>query len=55
MRAEVLGQLGIMANLQLVENLNPELKIRILHAGNGTLWTDLKSGALDIKPAQEKE
>lgn len=25
------------------EHLNPELKVRILHAGDGTLWTDLES------------
>lgn len=54
MRAEVLGQLGIMANLQLVENLNPNLKIRILHAGNGTLWTDLKAGALNLDATPAK-
>ncbi len=47
-RAEVLGALGIMADLQLIENLNPDVKVKIIHAGEGTLWTDLKSGAISI-------
>ncbi len=32
-----------LAQLQLIENLSPELDIRVLHAGPGTLWTDMKS------------
>ena len=31
---------------QLAESLNPEIKINILHAGPGTLWTDLDKARL---------
>lgn len=51
-RAQVLGELGIMADLQLIETLNPDLKVKIIHAGEGTLWTDMKSGAISINKAK---
>ena len=50
MKAESLGAMGMMADLMLVENLNPQLSINIIHAGDGTLWTDLKNAALTISP-----
>lgn len=50
MKAESLGAMGMMADLMLVENLNPQLSINIIHAGDGTLWTDLKNAALTINP-----
>jgi len=31
---------------EMAKNLNPDLKINILHAGEGTLWTDLKNSTL---------
>jgi regulator of protease activity HflC (stomatin/prohibitin superfamily) len=31
---------------QMARNLNPQLKINILHAGEGTLWTDLEKATL---------
>jgi hypothetical protein len=48
-KAEVLGELGILSDLQFIESLNPEVKVKIIHAGEGTLWTDMKSGALSIE------
>ncbi|RTZ95392.1 MAG: band 7 protein, partial [Deltaproteobacteria bacterium] len=27
---------------RFVDSLNPDLKLNIIHAGEGTLWTDLK-------------
>jgi len=53
MKAEALGKLASMADLQLIENLSPRLKINILHAGEGTLWTDMQKGSLTI-PAIKK-
>ncbi len=50
MKATALGALGIMADLKLVENLNPAMTLKIIHAGEGTLWTDLKSGAINVAP-----
>ena len=32
-----------LAELTFVDKLNPELGIRVIHAGEGTLWTDLKN------------
>lgn len=42
LKSQVLGKPGIMAELRLVESLNPQIETRIIHAGEGTLWTDLK-------------
>ncbi len=36
------------------ENLNPRLKLNIIHAGEGTLWTDLeKTGFAELNGAQQ--
>ena len=43
LKAAVFQNPAYLAQLQFIENLNPEIKIKILHAGEGTLWTDLKS------------
>ena len=48
LRAQALGSTGIMAELDLVEKLNPALKLHMIYAGEGTLWTDLKSGAVNL-------
>jgi len=42
LRASVFKDPVNLANLQFVDSLNPDLDIRILHAGEGTLWTDMK-------------
>ena len=49
MKAEALGKHGIMADLSLIEALNPNLKLQVIYAGEGTLWTDLKSGVIPLK------
>lgn len=41
-RAKVFKDSATLADLQFVDSLNPDLSIRILHAGEGTLWTDLE-------------
>ncbi|MDD4101272.1 MAG: SPFH domain-containing protein [Kiritimatiellae bacterium] len=43
MRAGVFKDPARLADLTFVDSLNPELGIRIIHAGEGTLWTDLKN------------
>ena len=52
-RAEVFKETGTLADLQFVESLGPDLSIRVLHAGEGTLWTDLKGAALAV-PSDRK-
>ena len=49
MKAETLGKQGIMADMKLIEALNPNLKLQVIYAGEGTLWTDLKSGVIPLK------
>lgn len=43
---------SLWADLKFAEALNPDLSIRVLHAGEGTLWTDLKGSSLAI-PAKK--
>ena len=52
-RAEVFKTPSTLADLQFVESLGPDLSIRVLHAGEGTLWTDLKGSSLAL-PASSK-
>ena len=33
------------AQYRFAETLNPEMKLNIIHAGSGTLWTDLAKSA----------
>ncbi|MBR2839341.1 MAG: hypothetical protein IKE55_11185 [Kiritimatiellae bacterium] len=47
-RAEVFKEPGTLADLQFVDSLSPDLSIRVIHAGEGTLWTDLKGSALAL-------
>jgi hypothetical protein len=47
-RADVFGKPSALADLRFVESLGPDFSIRVLHSGEGTLWTDLKSPALTI-------
>lgn len=49
MKAKALGASGVMADLMLVEKLNPNVKLQVIYAGEGTLWTDLKSGTVTVK------
>jgi len=43
LRATVFKNPATLADLTFVDKLNPSLGIRIIHAGEGTLWTDLKT------------
>lgn len=45
LRAAVFKDKSLLADLVLTDKLNPEIGIKIIHAGPGTLWTDLKSFA----------
>ena len=54
LKAEALGGPGKLGDLKLVESLNPKVETRIIYAGPGTLWTDLKNGALPL-PASRPE
>ena len=47
-RAEVFSSPSSLADLRFVESLGPDLSIRVLHAGEGTLWTDLRPGGASI-------
>jgi hypothetical protein len=48
MKAKAIGSGEHFTNLQLVNSLNPKVKVNIIHAGQGTLWTDLKGAALPL-------
>jgi len=43
LRSAVFKSPATLADLTFVDKLNPSLGIRIIHAGEGTLWTDLKA------------
>ncbi len=47
-RAEVFTAPATLADLQFVESLGPDLSIRVLHSGEGTLWTDMKGASLAL-------
>ena len=47
-RASVFKSPGTLADLEFVKNLNPEVSIRVLHSGEGTLWTDLKGASIAV-------
>jgi len=42
LKAKAFGDPTGYALLKLAETLNPDVRINILHAGDGTLWTDLE-------------
>ncbi|NLF22101.1 MAG: hypothetical protein GX590_02985 [Lentisphaerae bacterium] len=43
LRSAVFRDPATLADLTFVDTLNPDVGIRIMHAGEGTLWTDLKN------------
>ena len=49
-RAAVFKSPGTLADLEFVKNLNPDVSIRVLHAGEGTLWTDMKGATIAVPP-----
>jgi hypothetical protein len=46
MKVEALGDSKAYAWMTFAENLNPDISVRILHSGEGTLWTDLNGDSL---------
>ena len=51
-RAEVFSSPSSLADLKFVESLSPDLSIRVLHSGEGTLWTDLKTPSIALPKAK---
>ena len=51
-RAEVFASPSSLADLKFVESLSPDLSIRVLHSGEGTLWTDLKNPSIALPKAK---
>ena len=47
-RAKVFKDSATLADLVFAENVASNLEIRVIHAGEGTLWTDLKGAAMTI-------
>jgi hypothetical protein len=46
LKAEAFKDPAAFTYWEMAQKLNPELKINILHAGEGTLWTDLEKATL---------
>ena len=43
MKISAFGDSGDYALFEFASNLNPDMKINLIHAGEGTLWTDLQN------------
>ena len=54
-RASAFKDPSLWADLTLADSLNPKLGIRVLHSGEGTLWTDVKGATLAIPAQPAKE
>ena len=52
LKAKALGNADLMSKLHMVEKLGNNVETRIIYAGEGTLWTDLKNPSLAI-PAKK--
>ncbi|MFA6173296.1 MAG: SPFH domain-containing protein [Kiritimatiellales bacterium] len=46
MKAEAFKDPVAFTYWEMAKNLNPDLKVNILHAGDGTLWTDIEKAGL---------
>ena len=53
-RAAAFKDKSLWADLVFADALNPDVGIRVLHAGEGTLWTDVKGAALALPAAAPK-
>ena len=53
-RASAFKDPSLWADLTFADALNPNVNIRVLHAGEGTLWTDLKGAAISVPCAAPK-
>ena len=49
-RARVFRDSSTLADLKFAESVNPEVSIKILHSGPGTLWTDMKGAGIAVQP-----
>ena len=47
-RASAFKDPSLWADLTFADALNPAVNIRVIHAGEGTLWTDLKGASLAV-------
>ena len=47
-RASAFKDSSLWADLVFADSLNPDVNIRIIHSGEGTLWTDLKGAAIAV-------
>lgn len=54
LKAEAIGKIW-MPYLTMVEALNPKVTTKIIYAGDGTLWTDLKSATLPLPAYKQKQ
>ncbi|MBR5457726.1 MAG: hypothetical protein IKV56_03070 [Kiritimatiellae bacterium] len=52
-RASAFKDSSLWADLVFADALNPSVNIRVIHSGEGTLWTDLKGAAITV-PAKGK-
>ena len=55
MLAKALGGQGVLGAMKAVEALNDKVETKVIYAGNGTLWTDIKNAAIPLpqpKPAK---
>ena len=48
MKAKAVGNGSLLSEMIMVNSLNPKVKTNIIHAGPGTLWTDLKGAAVSV-------
>ena len=53
-RAKVFRDSSTLADLVFAENVASNLEIRVIHAGEGTLWTDLKGATMAVPAARAK-
>ena len=53
-RASAFKDPSLWADLTFADALNPAVNIRVIHSGEGTLWTDLKGASLAV-PTQGKK
>ncbi len=48
LKSRALGNLGLLSALRFAETLNPGVRTQIIHAGEGTLWTDMSRSAFAL-------
>jgi hypothetical protein len=47
-RASTFKDTSLWADLVFADTLNPNVNIRVIHAGEGTLWTDIKGASIAV-------